>query len=233
MKPKPPRIRTSIRSSSLVGVTEPATAAGCGNAHGPRRRAPRCSTQLTTLSPTPRLRAHSIRMEGGSGCASHTATPDRRIAESERSVAMMRISLAAGPVAVLVLVLAGVSPAPAHAQTRTWVSGVGDDANPCSRIAPCKTFAGAISKTAAGGEINALDPGGFGQVTISKSITIDGTGVLAGILAAYGDGIIVNSRETTNLISVRLRGLAINGVGTGVNGINVIAANKVVIEDCV
>src|SRR5881409_1771726 len=68
-----------------------------------------------------------------------------------------------------------------HAQaTRTWVSGVGDDANPCSRTAPCKTFAGAISKTATGGEINVLDPGGFGGVTITKAITIDGTGTLAG-----------------------------------------------------
>src|SRR6267142_5664869 len=193
MKPKPPRIRTSIRSSSLVGVTEPATAAGCGNAHGPRRRAPRCSTQLTTLSPTPRLRAHSIRMEGGSGCASHTATPDRRIAESERSVAMMRISLAAGPVAVLVLVLAGVSPAPAHAQTRTWVSGVGDDANPCSRIAPCKTFAGAISKTFTNGEIDCLDPGGFGTVTITKAIEIDCLQFPGGILNAGSNGVIVNA----------------------------------------
>jgi hypothetical protein len=65
--------------------------------------------------------------------------------------------------------------APAQAQaTRTWVSGVGDDANPCSRTAPCKTFAGAISKTAPGGEIDALDPGGFGALTITKSITIDG-----------------------------------------------------------
>src|SRR3982751_3731335 len=64
-------------------------------------------------------------------------------------------------------------PASASAQaTRTWVSGVGDDANPCSRTAPCKTFAGAISKTANGGEINCLDPGGFGGVTITKSITI-------------------------------------------------------------
>jgi hypothetical protein len=66
---------------------------------------------------------------------------------------------------------------PAHAQaTRTWVSGVGDDANPCSRTAPCKTFAGAISKTAANGEIDALDPGGYGAVTITKAITIDGGG---------------------------------------------------------
>src|SRR6478736_3802896 len=83
---------------------------------------------------------------------------------------------------------------PAQAQaTRTWVSGVGDDANPCSRTAPCKTFAGAISKTAAGGEIDALDPGGFGAVTITKSITLDGQGTLASILASGTNGIIINN----------------------------------------
>src|SRR5438034_3704953 len=76
--------------------------------------------------------------------------------------------------------------------TRTWVSGVGDDANPCSRTAPCKTFAGAISKTATGGEISVLDPGGFGAVTITKGITLNGTGTLAGILSAGTQAIIVN-----------------------------------------
>src|SRR6195256_5393177 len=82
----------------------------------------------------------------------------------------------------------------AHAQaSRTWVSGVGDDANPCSRTAPCKTFAGAISKTAAGGEIDALDPGGFGAVTITKSITIDGGPGAGGILSAGFTGIIINT----------------------------------------
>src|SRR2546423_10934046 len=76
--------------------------------------------------------------------------------------------------------------------TRTWVSGVGDDANPCSRTAPCKTFAGAISKTATGGEIDALDPGGFGGVTITKSITLDGGGFIAGVLVSGTNGIVVN-----------------------------------------
>src|SRR5882672_11686003 len=81
--------------------------------------------------------------------------------------------------------LSFLSSAPAHAQaTRTWVSGVGDDANPCSRTAPCKTFAGAISKTAAGGEINCIDPGGFGAVTITKSMTIACEDVEAGVLNA-------------------------------------------------
>jgi hypothetical protein len=124
------------------------------------------------------------------------------------------------------------SVAQAQAQ-RTWVSGVGDDLNPCSRTAPCKTFAGAISKTAAGGEINTLDSGGFGAVVISKSITIDGTGGTAGILAAGTTGITINITETKELKPVRLRGLSINGVGKGTNGINIILAGLVSVEDCV
>src|SRR5208282_3935113 len=95
----------------------------------------------------------------------------------------------------------------AHAQaTRTWVSGVGDDANPCSRTAPCKTFAGAISKTATGGEIDALDPGGFGAVTITKSITVDGAAAgLAGVQVSGENGITVNAPGAT----VTLRNLSI------------------------
>src|SRR5688572_33130134 len=79
--------------------------------------------------------------------------------------------------------------------TRTWVSGVGDDVNPCSRTAPCKTLAGAISKTATGGEISILDPGGFGAVTITKSITIDGGGIIGSILSSGTNGIVVNAPE--------------------------------------
>src|SRR3954453_9991210 len=75
--------------------------------------------------------------------------------------------------------------------SRTWVSGVGDDANPCSRTAPCKTWAGAISKTAAGGEIDALDPGNFGAVTIVKAMTLDGRGYGAFIQAASANSGII------------------------------------------
>jgi hypothetical protein len=107
-----------------------------------------------------------------------------------------------------------VSTADAQA-TRTWVSGVGDDANPCSRTAPCKTFPGAISKTAAGGEINCLDPGGFGGVTITKSITIDCTGTFGSTLVSGTNGVVVNGAN----VIVTLRGIAINGVGTGLSGI--------------
>lgn len=118
--------------------------------------------------------------------------------------------------------------------TRAWVSGVGDDLNPCSRTFPCKTFAGAISKTAMGGEIDALDSSGFGAVTIYRSITIDGTGALTGVFAAGLDGITINITDPNDSAkSVRLRGLSINGLGSGLNGIKVVAANKVSIEDSV
>lgn len=113
--------------------------------------------------------------------------------------------------------------------TRTWVSGVGDDANPCSRTAPCKTFAGAISKTATNGEINCIDPAGFGSVTITKSITIDCKGTVGGIAASFTTGVIINSATAV----VRIRGLNINGAGTGINGIKITAATRVYVEDSV
>ena len=112
--------------------------------------------------------------------------------------------------------------------TRTWVSGVGDDVNPCSRTAPCKTFAGAISKTAANGEIDVLDDGGYGAVTITKSITIDGHGHLSSILNAGSSGIIVNAAQADK---VTLRNLSINGASIGVNGIRILSARMVVVEN--
>ena len=111
--------------------------------------------------------------------------------------------------------------------TRTWVSGVGDDANPCSRTAPCKTWAGAISKTSPAGEIDALDPGGFGAVTITKSITLDGGGFTAGVLVAGTNGIVVAAGATD---VVTLRDLDINGVNSGLSGIQVNSAGNVTID---
>jgi hypothetical protein len=119
---------------------------------------------------------------------------------------------------------------PAQAQaSRTWVSGVGDDANPCSRTAPCKTFAGAISKTAVDGQIDCLDPGGFGAVTITKSITIDCHEVFGSVLVSGTNGIVINSDSAAN---VRLRNLNFTGLASGINGILIqgtVAANTVVI----
>jgi hypothetical protein len=117
--------------------------------------------------------------------------------------------------------------------TRTWVSGVGDDVNPCSRTAPCKTFAGAISKTAAGGEISVLDPGGYGGVTITKSISItnDGAGE-AGILVAGTNGITVNAGAND---VVRIHGIIIDG-GNGLTspaGIRFLNGGELHVENCV
>ena len=119
---------------------------------------------------------------------------------------------------------------PAHAQaTRTWVSGVGDDANPCSRTAPCKTFADAIAKTMAQGEINCLDPGGFGAVTITKSITISCEAGTAGVLVSGTNGIVVNVLSTD---TVYLRGLDFEGLTTGLSGILVLGAGVVHVQHC-
>jgi hypothetical protein len=151
-------------------------------------------------------------------------------------------------VAIFMFAFAAIAQAQA---TRTWVSGVGDDVNPCSRTAPCKTFAGAISKTAVNGEISTLDPGGFGAVTITKSLTIEGT-------QGSGYGSILNSStigvsiaydsfsgEGLTQRAVRLRNLNINGSGgsggsavSGTRGIRISGGansdnSEVFVEDCV
>jgi hypothetical protein len=136
---------------------------------------------------------------------------------------------------------------PANAQqTRTWVSGNGSDGDPCSRFLPCKTFAGALSKTSINGEISCVDGGGYGPVTINKSVTIDCTGTYASILAggAVGTtGVTVNIASSADdpHRSVRIRGLSINGTGsvgtagtrTGIDGIRVVQASSVFVEDVV
>ncbi|MGA3311029.1 MAG: right-handed parallel beta-helix repeat-containing protein, partial [Xanthobacteraceae bacterium] len=113
--------------------------------------------------------------------------------------------------------------APAHAQaTRTWVSGVGDDANPCSRTAPCKTWAGAISKTAAGGEIDNLDTGGYGGLTITKSITLDGGDAqVASVLVSGTNGITIAAGATDVVIlrNLQFQGLLGNGSSSGTAGL--------------
>jgi len=146
---------------------------------------------------------------------------------------MRRIALLAIAAGFIVPLMAS---APAHAQaTRTWVSGVGDDANPCSRTAPCKTFAGAISKTAAGGEINCLDPGGFGTVTVIKSMTISCEGVTGGVLASGGINGVNFSAGVNDVLY--LKGLDIEGINKstqvpGNNGISFNTGKALHVEDC-
>jgi hypothetical protein len=140
----------------------------------------------------------------------------------------MRISVLAALVCAMCLSLFSM---PANAQaTRTWISGVGDDVNPCSRTAPCKTFPGAISKTAAGGEINCLDPGGFGALTIVKSIALlCGSSGEAGILVAGGNGINISAAATD---VVYIEGIDFEGLNASTTGIQINTAAKVTIVNC-
>ena len=151
---------------------------------------------------------------------------------------MSRIRLTLNIFGLVMFILTTTSLAQAQA-TRTWVSGVGDDANPCSRTAPCKTYAGAISKTARDGEISTLDPGGFGAVTITKSITINGTPGqgYGSILASSTNGIVINITDAADSRkTVRLNWLDINGATSaspGLTGIRILAAASVHVENCV
>jgi hypothetical protein len=157
--------------------------------------------------------------------------------EGDSDMTRLRMMLNVFAVSVVCLICSSVADAQA---TRTWVSGVGDDANPCSRTAPCKTFAGAISKTATGGEIDVLDPGGFGAVNITKSLTIDGTtgAGFGSILSAGVNGVIVNA-PAGHVIT--LRNLSINGARcavfvagcttAGINGIRFIAGGSLHVQN--
>jgi hypothetical protein len=168
----------------------------------------------------------------------------RRIGAGGGEWRAMRSSVCARPVlaaALLTSVLSlGLVGSAAGQATRTWVSGVGDDLNPCSRTAPCKTLAGAISKTAAGGEINAIDSAGYGTLTITKAITIDFAGVHGSVLNSGVTGFTVNAGAADDVV---LRNLSINGVApvavpppdqcqfNGLHGIRVLNARSVLVED--
>jgi hypothetical protein len=123
--------------------------------------------------------------------------------------------------------------------TRTWVSGTGDDTAVCSRSAPCLTFAGAIAKTAPGGEIDALDPGGFGTVAITKSITIDGGGgIVASALAGAstaGPAIQINAAANDRVVlrNLRLTGINTTSSAPGTNGIAFNSGLSLAVENCV
>src|SRR5260370_8661090 len=149
---------------------------------------------------------------------------------------MNKLRFTINVLAIAIFTFAFASMAQAQA-TRTWVSGVGDDANPCSRTAPCKTFAGAISKTAKDGEISVLDPGGFGSVTITKSITLNGThgsGFGSILSAGAAQGILINITDPADVRkTVRLVTLNINVASTGTDGMSILSATSANIEYCI
>jgi hypothetical protein len=133
---------------------------------------------------------------------------------------------------LLMAILMTFFPAARAAQalaTRTWVSGAGSDANSCTRTAPCLTFAHALSQTAAGGEIDVLDPGDFGAVTISQAVSIVASGTFAAIQVTSGNAITVNAGANDVVV---LRGLSLDGQGTAADGINLTAGGTLHVESC-
>ena len=133
--------------------------------------------------------------------------------------------LFAGAASLMVL---GLSANPAHAAARTFVSGTGTDVGTCARAAPCLTFAYAHGQTDSGGEINCVDTGNFGPVTITRSITIDCAGSLGGISPGAADAITINTAG----VVVRLRNLSLNGIGAGFTGIRFLNGAALFVENC-
>jgi hypothetical protein len=116
------------------------------------------------------------------------------------------------------------------ADAQIFISATGNDANICSRTAPCRTLQRGINATGAGREMQILDSGEFGRATITKSITISAVGVSATVrsLTSGSNAIVINSSTAV----VALRGLMLLGGGTGLRGINITAAQAVHIENC-
>jgi hypothetical protein len=118
--------------------------------------------------------------------------------------------------------------------TRTWVSATsGSDSNQCTRASPCLTFAAALALTPAGGEIDVLDPGDFGPVTITKAISIygDAAGV-AGTVPSSGTSGIVISAGSSDVI--KLHGLSFDGAnGSGTSGVVFLSGARLNISQCV
>jgi hypothetical protein len=124
---------------------------------------------------------------------------------------------------------------PAYAAQRTFVSTSGSDANTasnCANATPCRGFAAALTVTDSGGEIVALASGGYGPVTIDKSVSIvSPEGVYAGISVTVPAGTAITI--ATAGIAVALRGLTLNGMATGTSGILMTDGARLSIAHCV
>src|SRR5262245_19048586 len=119
--------------------------------------------------------------------------------------------------------------APAQAQpARVFVAAQGLDSNPCTFSQPCRSFQHAHDVVAAGGEIDVLDPAGYGAVTITKAISIQGHG-FAGLAVPSGDGITVSPGPIGR---INLRGLLLDGIASGGSGITYGGGGSLYIQDC-
>jgi hypothetical protein len=112
---------------------------------------------------------------------------------------------------------------------RAWVSVSGNDGNDCSRSTPCRTLTGALAKTSSGGEIDVLDSGDFGAVTLDRAVSVVTPGVLGGLQATSSAAITVNAGAADRIV---LRGLTIDGLGTAQDGIVFVAGGSLYVENC-
>jgi hypothetical protein len=133
--------------------------------------------------------------------------------------------------AIAAILACALNAAPAHAQSaRTFVSGAGSDSNNCAVTTPCRTFQAAYNAVTAGGEIDVLDPAGYGPLTIQKAVSVQGHG-FAGITApANGPGVDIDAGASD---AINLRGLLIEGDGSSFAGIHFISGASLNVQDCV
>lgn len=112
-------------------------------------------------------------------------------------------------IAPFALSLAALAQPAIAANFRSWVSGKGLDSNPCTQTLPCRTFQAAHDATLNGGEVNVLDPGDYGPLTINRAITIDG-GDMA-YIGAVPIGITINNQSA--IVAIRNLSLVTNSIG--------------------
>jgi hypothetical protein len=140
---------------------------------------------------------------------------------------MLKITLSA--LAAALLALGSLIPSPAEAQARVFVAAQGSDGNPCTFAAPCRTFQHAHNVVAAGGEIDVLDPAGYGAVFITKAMSIQGHGFAGISVGSGGTGITISAGAND---AVNLTGLLIDGAGVGLHGIWFYGGKSLTIENC-
>lgn len=131
------------------------------------------------------------------------------------------------PIVAAAIAVAALQPTSAHAQ-RVFVAAAGSDGSPCSLTQPCRTFQHAFDTVAAGGEIDALDPAGYGTLTINHAISIQGHGYAGISVPSGGTGITINAGANDTVV---LRGLIIEGAGVGANGVVFNAGHRLEVLD--
>jgi hypothetical protein len=133
----------------------------------------------------------------------------------------------------LLLVAAMLIALPAGAQLfRAYVSGSGNDSNPCTLPQPCRLLPAALTAVASGGEIWMLDSANYNttEVDITKSVSILAVPGVVGSLVAPQGGLAVNVNGAG--IAVSLRNLVIVPLGANGTGIAFNQGQSLTVAGC-